>query len=182
MHNEIRQVKANADLLYTEAEVEVALDNMAIAITGMLHEADPVILCVLNGGIIMAGRLLTRLHFPLMLDSVNASRYQNQTSGGAIKWLLKPSEPLANRTVLIVDDVLDEGITLAAIKDYCMEQGAKAVYIAVLLDKNLSRSKPIQADFTGLTVENRYLFGYGLDYKGYLRNAAGIFACKEEDE
>jgi hypoxanthine phosphoribosyltransferase len=180
MLDEIVQVKANADLIFSEAEVETAIDKMADDITERLHKTNPVLLCVLNGGIITAGRLLTRLHFPLMVDSVNATRYQNQTSGGSIKWLLKPTEPLVERTVLIVDDVLDEGITLAAIKDYCVEQGAEAVYVAVLLDKNLGRAKPIQADFVGLTVENRYLFGYGLDYKGYLRNAAGIYACKEE--
>lgn len=181
MLDEILQVKANADLIYTEAEVELALDRMANDITESLHKTNPLLLCVLNGGIIMAGRLLTRLHFPLMLDSVNATRYQNQIMGGDIKWLLKPSEPLIGRTVLIVDDVLDEGITLAAIKDYCLEQGATAVYTAVLLDKKIGRDKPIQADFIGLTVENRYLFGYGLDYKGYLRNANGIYACRELD-
>lgn len=179
MLDEIVQVKANADLIFSEAEVETAIDKMADDITESLHKTNPVLLCVLNGGIITAGRLLTRLHFPLMVDSVNATRYQNQTSGGSIKWLLKPTEPLVERTVLIVDDVLDEGITLAAIKDYCVEQGAEAVYVAVLLDKNLGRAKPIQADFVGLTVPNRYLFGYGMDYKGYLRNAAGIYACRE---
>ena len=90
---------------------------------------------------------------------------------------MKPGTPLKGRTILIIDDVLDEGITLAAIKAYCLEQGANAVYCAVLIDKLLGHEKPIKADFVGLEVENRYLFGYGMDYKGYLRNAAGIFAC-----
>jgi hypoxanthine phosphoribosyltransferase len=177
MLNEIQQVQAKADLIYSEAEVEAALDNMAIAINNALKESNPLVLCVLNGGIIAAGRLLTRLTIPLTLDSINASRYQNQTAGGAIQWLLKPSEPLKDRVILIIDDVLDEGITLAAIKAYCLEQGASAAYCAVLLDKHLEHEKPIRADFVGLTVENRYLFGYGMDYKGYLRNAAGIYAC-----
>ncbi|CAG7857776.1 hypoxanthine phosphoribosyltransferase [biofilm metagenome] len=181
MLDEIIQVKADSELIYSEAEVERALDKLADDITENLHKTNPVLLCVLNGGIITAGRLLTRLHFPLMVDSINATRYQNQTSGGSIKWLLKPSEPLAERTVLIVDDVLDEGITLAAVKEYCFEQGAVAVHVAVLLDKNIGRAKPIQADFVGLTVPNRYLFGYGMDYKGYLRNTAGIYACREDN-
>lgn len=178
MLDEIRQVFLNAELLHTEAEVEVALDNMAEAITEQLVESNPIVLCVLNGGIVAAGRLLTRIHFPLNLDSVNASRYQNQTTGGTIEWLLKPSIPMQDRTILIVDDVLDEGITLAAIKTYCLEQGAKAVFIAALIDKDLARAKPVTADFIGLTVPNRYLFGYGLDYKGYLRNASGIYAVQ----
>jgi hypoxanthine phosphoribosyltransferase len=177
MLNEIQQVQAQADLIYSEAEVEAALDNMAAAINTSLKEDNPLVLCVLNGGIIAAGKLMTRLTIPLTLDSINASRYQNQTSGGVIEWVLKPSTPLKDRVVLIVDDVLDEGITLAAIKAYCLEQGARAAYCAVLVDKLLGHDKPIRADFVGLTVENRYLFGYGMDFKGYLRNAAGIFAC-----
>jgi hypoxanthine phosphoribosyltransferase len=69
---------------------------------------------------------------------------------------------------------------LAAIKAYCLEHGATTVFTAVLVDKRLDHDKPIQADFVGLSVDNFYLFGYGMDYKGYLRNAAGIFACREE--
>lgn len=179
MLNEIEQVKAHADLLYSEAQMEAALDAMANAINAQLADTNPLVLCVLNGGIIATGKLLTRLTMPLNLDSIHASRYQNTTSGGALEWIVKPGTPLRNRTLLIVDDILDEGMTLAAIKEYCLAQGAKAVYVAALLDKALGKSKPIQADFVGLTVENRYLFGYGLDYKGYLRNAAGIYAVKE---
>jgi len=86
---------------------------------------------------------------------------------------------LTDRTVLIIDDILDEGITLSTIYDYCIAQGARAVYSAVLIDKKIGRDKPIQADFVGLETENRYLFGYGMDCKGYGRNAAGIYACKD---
>jgi hypoxanthine phosphoribosyltransferase len=180
MLKEIQHVQVTADLIYSEAQVEAALDNMAIAINDVLAGSNPLVLCVLNGGIVAAGKLLTRLTMPLNIDSINASRYQNQTSGGVIEWLLKPQVPLKGRTVLIIDDILDEGITLAAIKAYCLEQGAKAAYTAVLVDKQLDHDKPIKADFVGLPIENRYLFGYGMDYKGYLRNAAGIYACKEE--
>ena len=144
-----------------------------------MAELNPLLLCVINGGIVIAGKLVTRLTFPLTIDSINASRYQNQTTGGNIEWILKPSTPLKDRTILIVDDILDEGITLATIHDYCLEQGATAVYSAVLLDKILGHNKPVAADFIGLNVENRYLFGYGMDYKGYLRNVPGIYACKE---
>ena len=177
MLNKIQQTHDSADLIYSKAHVETALDNMALAINKALADSNPLVLCVLNGGIIAAGMLIPRLTMLLTLDSINASRYQNQTAGGTIEWLLKPSTPLQDRTVLIIDDVLDEGITLAAIKAYCLEQGATAVYCAVLIDKLLNREKPIRADFVGLEVENRYLFGYGMDYKGYLRNAAGIYAC-----
>jgi hypoxanthine phosphoribosyltransferase len=179
MLKEIKYIQETADLLFSEQEVEDALDKMAAQINGLLAELNPLVLCVMNGGIVVAGKLITRLTFPLTIDAINASRYHNQTAGGSIKWVLKPSTPLKDRTILIIDDILDEGITLAAIRDYLLEQGVMAIYIAVLMDKNLGHNKPIAADFIGLNVENRYLFGYGMDYKGYLRNAPGIYACKE---
>jgi len=180
MLKEIKHVQATADLLYSEQQVEAAIDKMAQEINTLLADRNPLLLCVLNGGIVMAGKLLTRLKIPLTIDAINASRYQNQTSGGNIEWVLKPGTPLKDRTVLIIDDILDEGITLEAIYQYCLEQGATSVYSAVLVDKILDHKKPITADFIGLEVEDRYLFGYGMDYKGYLRNAAGIYACQED--
>ena len=179
MLEEIRRIEQDAICLHSATEVEAALDELASAISAKLHDQNPLVLCVINGGIIATGKLLPRLQFPLTLDSIHASRYRNKTAGAEIEWLFKPTTPLAGRTVLIVDDILDEGYTLKAIADYCRQAGATAVYTAALLDKNLAVDKPIQADFVGLRVENHYLFGYGMDYKGYLRNAAGIFACKE---
>lgn len=179
MLEEIKHVQATADLLHSEQEVEAAIDKMADQINATLAGHSPLLLCVMNGGVVTFGKLLTRLSIPLTIDAINASRYQNQTSGGSIDWLVKPETPLEGRTVLIVDDILDEGITLQAICQYCREQGAAAVYSAVLVDKILDHKKPVTADFIGLKVENRYVFGYGMDYKGYLRNAPGIYACKE---
>lgn len=179
MLEEIKHIQTTSDLLHSEQEVEAALDQMAHEINLALADRNPLLLCVINGGIVAFGKLLPRLTIPLTIDSIHASRYQNQTSGGAIKWLVQPETPIKNRTVLIVDDILDEGITLQALCEYCREQGATDVYSAVLVDKILDHEKPIAADFVGLKVENRYLFGYGMDYKGYLRNAPGIYACKE---
>jgi hypoxanthine phosphoribosyltransferase len=179
MLQEIEQIQKQARCLYDELAVESALDSMAAAINTELAHSNPLVLCVINGGIIATGKLLTRLHFPLMLDSIQASRYRNTTSGMDIQWLFKPSTPLRDRTLLVVDDILDEGHTLKAIVDYCREEQAAKVYTAVLFDKKLTTPKPMRADFTGLEVDNHYLFGYGMDYKGYLRNAAGVYACQE---
>jgi hypoxanthine phosphoribosyltransferase len=176
---EIKQIQATAELLYSETQVEKAIDAMADKINLMLAETNPIFLCVMNGGIVTAGKLLTRLNFPLTIDAINASRYRNTTTGNDIKWLHKPETELKNRTILIVDDILDEGLTLDAIHKFCKQQGATSIFSAVLVDKTLEKTKPIQADFVGLQVINRYLFGYGMDYKGYLRNAPGIFACKD---
>jgi hypoxanthine phosphoribosyltransferase len=178
MLEEILAVQREAERLYSEAEVEAAIDRVAQAVAARLGGSNPLLLTVLNGGVIFSGKLLTRLHFPLQIDAVNASRYRGATQGGDIHWLLQPQTPLAGRTVLLVDDVLDEGITLAAIIQWCQQQGARAVYVAVLVDKQIGRERPCRADFVGLEAENRYLFGYGMDYKNYLRNAPGIFVCK----
>jgi len=176
--DEIKQVEREAERIYSQAQVEAALDRLAVEIDSALSESLPIVLTVLNGGVLFAGQLLTRLRFPLEIDSINASRYRGKTSGGEIHWLLKPSVALQGRTVLLLDDVLDEGITLAALQAWCQAQGALAVYTAVLIDKQIGRERPCRADFVGLEAENRYLFGYGMDYKNYLRNAPGIFACK----
>lgn len=177
MLEEIKYIQIHADCLFDVPAVESALDRMATQINLALADNNPLVLCALNGGIIVAGHLLAKLTMPLTVDAVNASRYRGALSGGDIQWLLKPKSSLQGRTVLLIDDILDEGITLAAIATFCREQGAAAVYTAVLADKDLGKTKPIRADFVGLTVPNRYVFGYGMDYKGYLRNAPGIFAC-----
>lgn len=178
MLNEIQQIQAAADLLYDADAVHTALDNMAADINEKLADSNPLVLCVMNGGIVTAGQLLTRLTMPLNIDAINATRYNNQTFGTGIEWVLKPRASLLGRTVLIIDDILDEGVTLAAIHHYCQEQGATDIYSAVLINKLIGREKPIMADFIGLETEDRYLFGFGLDYKGYCRNANGIYACK----
>ena len=174
----IQKIEAEAEELYSEQQVEAAIDQMAKAITQQLAASNPLLLTVLNGGIIITGRLLPRLHFPLTIDSINATRYGNNTSGSAIEWRYQPHTPLEGRTVLLVDDVLDEGITLAAVGQWCRDQGAAKLYSAVLIEKELGHEKPCRADFVGLHADNRYLFGYGMDYQGYLRNAPGIFACR----
>lgn len=179
MLNEIKQIRNNAVQLCNEAEVERALDKMALAISEQLKDHNPLLLCALNGGIVTFGKLLTRFDFPLTVDAINASRYRNKTSGSDVQWLLKPNSEINDRSVLIIDDILDEGYTLEAIINYCQEQGAESVYTAVLVDKQIPQPKPVVADFVGLVIENYYLFGYGMDYKGYLRNAPGIFACKD---
>jgi len=173
-------VLSNADLLVTEAEVEATITRMAAEISDMLRNTNPVLICVMNGGLIFTGKLLTRLVFPLEVDYVHATRYGHETSGAGLNWTVKPQLELKGRTVLLLDDILDEGVTLAAIADYCKQQGAAAVFMAVLVEKlHLRKVTPgMRADFTGIEVGDRFLFGYGLDYKGYWRNAPGIYAVK----
>lgn len=177
---EANQVLEEADLLVGEAGVAAAIERLAGEITTRLRESNPVVMCVMNGGLIFAGQLLTRLVFPLEVDYVHATRYGHEISGARLNWTVKPQLELKGRTVLLLDDILDEGVTLAAIADYCRQQGAEQVLMAVLVEKlHLRKVTPgMRADFTGLEIGDRFLFGYGLDYKGYWRNAPGIYAVK----
>jgi len=174
------QVLETAQCLYDKPQVEQAITGLAESISQELKDTDPIILCVMNGGLVLTGKLLTQLNFPLTVDYVHATRYRKQTRGGQLQWLVKPHSSLANQTVLIVDDILDEGTTLAAIIAYCQVQGVRQVLSAVLVQKMHDRNMTnTQADFVALQVEDRYVFGYGMDYKGRLRNADGIYAVSE---
>ena len=154
----------------------MAINRLGIEITQALATATPVVICVMGGGVVFAGQLLTQLNFPLELDYVHASRYQNKTVGLTLNWQALPKLDLSGRIVLIVDDILDEGITLLAIQEKCLALGAKQVLSAVLVEKTLGHTKPIRADFVGLMVPNRYVFGYGMDAYGWWRNLSSIYA------
>ncbi|AXY40743.1 MULTISPECIES: hypoxanthine-guanine phosphoribosyltransferase [Halomonas] len=177
---DMREVMDNADCLITQEAVERALDRMADEITRDLGEKLPVFYCVMNGGLITTGHLLPRLGFPLEVDYLHATRYRGGTRGGELFWRVSPEVPMAGRHVVIVDDILDEGATLAAILDYCREAGAASISTAVLVDKLHDRKAvpDLKADYCSLEVADRYVFGFGMDYKGYWRNAPGIFAPK----
>lgn len=177
---EIDQVMAEADCLHDDSEVAAALDRMANEITARLGEAMPLVYVVMNGGVIAAGQLLPRLRFPLEMSYLHATRYGDKTQGGRLNWKVKPVDQIRGRTVLIVDDILDEGNTLAAVIEYCEREGAAAVLTAVVVNKVHDRKArgDLRADFVGLNVEDRFLFGCGMDYKGYWRNTLGIYAVK----
>ncbi len=170
-------VRAGAERLFSRAEVEAALDRMALTINARLADRNPLLLAVMIGGMVPMGLLVPRLTFPLQLDYLHVTRYRGTTSGSALHWIKHPDISLHGRVVLVVDDVLDEGLTLAAIVEACAIRGASEVLTAVLVEKRLENREGLaRADFTGLCADNRYLFGYGMDYKLYLRNADGIFA------
>ena len=182
--NDIQTVFKTSTCLHSRVAVEAALDKMAAEMNQQLAATNPIFLCILVGGIIPLGNLLPRLDFPLEVDYAHATRYRGETTGSDLKWQAKPQKDLKGRTVIVVDDILDTGLTLQAVIDYCWEQGAQKVYSAVLVDKSEAREPGglARADFAGLKVENFYVFGYGLDYKEYLRNARGIYAVASEYE
>jgi hypoxanthine phosphoribosyltransferase len=176
--DEAWKILQSADLLYDEAQVRDAIARLATDITAKLKDRNPLVLAVMGGSIFFAGNLLPRLRFPLEFDYVQASRYGKATTGGKLVWTVEPGENVRGRTVLVLDDILDGGETLTAIRDRVMTLGAAAFFSAVLTDKELGRAKPIVPDFIGLRLPNRYVFGCGMDVSGAWRNLPAIYAVK----
>lgn len=174
-------VLEKAELLFDQHTIERALDKLATAIEHDLAETNPIVIGVMTGGLVPLAHLLTRLTMPLQTDYLHATRYAGQTHGGRLQWIARPRLTLTDREVLLVDDILDEGETLSAIIQECYRMGAAKVHSAVLFDKELGSEKPVTADYVGLSCPNRYVFGFGMDYKEYWRNIPAIYAVNEND-
>jgi hypoxanthine phosphoribosyltransferase len=167
-----------ADLLRDELFVQDSIKRLAADISVCLGDLNPIVLTIMRGGIFFAGQLLPYLRFPLELDYAHASRYGDSTTGGALRWAVPPPEAVKNRAVLVLDDILDAGNTLVAVRDQVMLLGAASCHLAVLAEKDLGTAKPVKADFVGFTLPNRYVFGCGLDVRGAWRNLPAIYALK----
>jgi len=172
------EILSRAVELCSPHQVDVTLARMAGEIAARLSDSDPLVLCVMKGAVVFAGSLLPLLRFPLDFDYVHATRYRDQTQGGALDWIVFPGDKVSGRHVLVLDDILDEGHTLAAIRERCLREGAVSFHSAVLLEKQIDRPKPITADFVGICVPDRYVFGYGMDVNGRWRNLPGIYALR----
>lgn len=171
-------VLAQAVELHSPREVDAVYARMAGEISASMAGLNPLVLCVMKGAVVFAGRLLPLLRFPLDFDYIHATRYRNETRGGELNWQYFPEQSIPGRHVLVLDDILDEGHTLAAIRDRCLNAGALDFRSAVLLEKLLDKPKPIAADFIGLRVPDRYVFGCGMDVHGQWRNLPGIYALR----
>lgn len=178
---EANQLLDEAEEIFSASAISKTVKQLAIEITEILSDQNPVVLCIMNGGLVFTGQLLPQLKFPLNLDYLHVTRYNNTIQGGQIDWKMAPQQSLEGRVVLVLDDVLDEGITLASIREKVMDRGAKSFYSAVLADKDIGKPKPFQADFIGLTLPNRYVFGFGMDIHGIWRNLPAIYAIKNSN-
>lgn len=181
---EAQRVLENAELIITPQQIGQAIHQLAAEINTQFAETERpvIILPVMNGGLILGGHLISRLEFPLIVDYLHATRYRDSTSGNDLQWKVKPQQPLKGRSLLIVDDIFDEGFTLQAVLDYCKEQEVASVHTVVLVEKEHPRPKAnIKCDFTGLRVEDKYVFGFGMDYKGYHRNLNAIYAVSDSE-
>jgi hypoxanthine phosphoribosyltransferase len=169
----------NSDLIAGAEEVQAAVRRIASQIEERLSSAYPMVLAVMGGAVVFAGQLLPLLRFPLDFDYIHASRYGVSTRGSGVDWKVSPPGLVQGRTVLVLDDILDHGQTMSAIRARLLETGAKEFLCAVLVEKTLRMKKPIAADFVGLTIPDRFVFGCGMDAKGYWRNLPEIRAMKE---
>jgi hypoxanthine phosphoribosyltransferase len=173
----LAQALERADLIHDHATLSAATLRIGNEIDQLLGGGSAVFITVMQGALIFAGQLATAIKAPLMFDYVHATRYRGATSGGDLHWIKRPATSLAGQTVLLVDDILDEGHTLKAIRQFCLEQGAARVLLVVLCEKRHSRGvADMRADFVGVEVPDRYVFGYGMDFHEQGRNLAAIYA------
>ncbi|MCK9388693.1 MAG: hypoxanthine-guanine phosphoribosyltransferase [Sulfuritalea sp.] len=175
---EAKEIFEEADLICSAEESALAVRRVAAEITARLADANPLVLAVMGGAVVFTGQLLPQIIFPLDFDYLHVTRYGDVTTGGQLEWIVKPRSTVEGRVVLVVDDILDEGVTLAEVSRRLLTQGASEVLCAVFADKNIGRTKPITADFVGVHLPNRYVFGYGMDVKGAWRNLPAVYAVK----
>lgn len=173
---EAERILASAELIYSADAVSDTVRRMAVEITARLSDKNPLVLSVMGGAVVFTGQLLPLLHFPLDFDYLQISRYHGQMRGGEIRWKVEPEKQVYGRIVLVLDDILDEGITLAAIHEWVMQRGAVACYSAVFADKQTGKPKPVSADFSGVVLPDRYVFGFGMDIYGAWRNLPAVYA------
>ena len=181
---DVQIARARAEQIVAADAVQFAIDQTAVRLTVALNDVNPVLLCVLNGGLAYTGELLKRLSFPLQLSYVHAGRYGNATHGRKLNWYARPTIEVSGRHVLLIDDIFDQGNTLSALAAWASGAGAAAVTTTVLVNKVLEtpRSGTISIDFSALQCPDRYLFGCGMDYRGYWRNLPAIYALPRDME
>ncbi|MFZ1319596.1 MAG: hypoxanthine-guanine phosphoribosyltransferase [Candidatus Nitrotoga sp.] len=169
-----------AELIVSAEKVQAAVISVAQEINTVLADMHPLLLSVMGGAVVFTGQLLPLLTFPLDFDYVHVSRYGTKQQGGILHWKVEPRENVTGRVVLVVDDILDEGETLAAVKQRVLDLGAAKFYSAVFADKRIGKVKPVRADFVGLELPNRFVFGFGMDIHGAWRNLPAVYATREK--
>lgn len=178
----MNSVLPRSDEIVSAEEVQAALDRMAVEITARLAGSHPIVITVMNGGQVFAGQLLPRLAFSVDCSYVHVRRYGRETTGGELVWIAGPHEPVTDRIVLLLDDILDEGRTLAAIYARFLELGAREVLLAAFAVKQRAVPAQVRADFVGVGVPDRFVFGFGMDIGGAWRNLPSIRALAETAE
>jgi len=178
-HPEPQVLLDNSREIFSCEEVMAAVDRMAEEINRFYGNEPIVMVAVMTGAIIPAAWLATRLKMPLQMDFVHATRYQSGLYGAELEYRVPPRLDLEGRKVLVVDDIFDEGDTLAAIKGSCEKRKAESVQLAVLVRKEHERGLPRDyVDFVGLDVPDVYVYGCGMDAYEEWRHLDRILALE----
>jgi hypoxanthine phosphoribosyltransferase len=184
-HNRARDLLKNAEEIFDQEAVQTAVARMAGELNERFDHPEnqefPLVLGVMGGAVVFTGNLLPQLTFPLEFDYIHVSRYGDEDKGGAVVWKVIPRSNVVGRTVIVLDDILDEGETLAHVKQRLLDMGASEVILAVFCDKAIGKAKPVTADIVGITIPNRFVVGYGMDAYGYWRNLPGLWAINTDD-
>jgi len=184
-HNRARALLESAEEIFDKATVDASVTRMAEELNARYDRPDnqefPLVLGVMGGAVVFTGNLLPQLTFPLEFDYIHVSRYGDEDKGGQVVWKVIPRSNVAGRTVIVLDDILDEGETLAHVKERLLDMGAAEVILAVFADKAIGKPKPVKPDLVGITIPNRFVVGFGMDAYGYWRNLPGLWAIKTED-
>jgi hypoxanthine phosphoribosyltransferase len=185
-YNRARALLANAEEIVSADTVQAAVRNVAEVLNQRFDNDEtsdfPLVLGVMGGAVVFTGNLLPQLTFPLEFDYIHVTRYGDLDRGGEVVWKVIPRQDVKGRTIIIVDDILDEGETLAHVKQRLLDMGAAEVILAVFADKELGKVKPVQADIVGLTVPNQFVVGFGMDAHGYWRNLPGLWVIRDADK
>jgi hypoxanthine phosphoribosyltransferase len=181
-----RELLARAEELVSPDTVQAAVSKVADVLNARFDNDDtgsfPLVLGVMGGAVVFTGSLLPQLRFPLEFDYIHVTRYGDQDRGGEVVWKVIPRQDVTGRTIIVLDDILDEGETLAHVKQRLLGMGAAEVILAVFADKDLGRAKPVQADIVGLTIPNKFVVGFGMDAHGYWRNLPGLWVIRDADK
>lgn len=181
-----RALLANAEEIVSADKVQAAVRHVADVLNQRFDKDEagefPLVLGVMGGAVVFTGHLLPQLSFPLEFDYIHVTRYGDLDRGGEVVWKVIPRQDVTGRTIIIVDDILDEGETLAHVKQRLLDMGAAEVILAVFADKELGKVKPVQADIVGLTVPNQFVVGFGMDAHGYWRNLPGLWVIRDADK
>ena len=179
-HQELQVIKDSSDLVFSSTQIKTAVETIGLELERKIFQKNPVMLCVMNGGLVFAADLMRSLDSDVRLDYLHVARYLDKTVGGSLHWHKEPKLSLQDEVVVIADDIYDEGYTMEELVSYCKNQGAREVITVVLLLKDkASRHTDLKPDLFGLQVDDRYVYGYGMDYQGHLRNVPDIYAIAE---
>ncbi|MDR0934155.1 MAG: hypoxanthine-guanine phosphoribosyltransferase [Burkholderiaceae bacterium] len=180
-HNErAKKILASTEQICTPEQVQAAVAKIAAELNDRFNNLEPgsfpLFLGVMGGAVVFSGQLLPHLTFPLEFDFIHVSRYGNEDHGSEVIWKVIPRQNVMNRVIVVLDDILDEGETLAHVQRRLLDMGAAKVLLAVFADKQLGAKKPVTPDHIGMTLPNKFVIGFGMDIEGYWRNLPDIRA------